>query len=77
MAECDDQYDGSDHFHFADASSGGYSVAVFPQQVAVNRHASSANYLFADGHVERLAWSKVIQQIQSTGDRLVRPDGNP
>ena len=77
MAECDDQYDGSDHFHFADASSGGYSVAVFPQQVAVKRHASSANYLFADGHVERLAWSKVIQQIQSTGDRLVRPDGNP
>ena len=77
MAECDDQYEGADHFHFADASSGGYSVAVFPQQVAVKRHERSANYLFADGHVERLAWSKVIQQIQSAGDRLVRPDGNP
>ena len=77
MAECDDQYEGADHFHFADASSGGYSVAVFPQQVAVKRHERSANYLFADGHVERLAWSKVIQQIQSAVDRLVRPDGNP
>jgi prepilin-type processing-associated H-X9-DG protein len=50
---------------------------VFPQQVAVKRHNSSANYLFADGHVERLKWSKVLQQIQSAGDRLVRPDGNP
>ena len=77
LAECDDQYDGADHFHFADASAGGYSPAVFPTQVAVKRHQSSANYLFADGHVEKLAWPKVLKQIQTTGNRLVRPDGNP
>lgn len=77
MTESDDEYEGADHFHFADASSGGYAVAVFPQQVAVKRHERAANYLFADSHVERRAWSKVIQQIQSVGDRLVRPDGNP
>jgi prepilin-type processing-associated H-X9-DG protein len=77
VAECDDQYDGADHFHFADASSGGYSPAVFPLQVAVMRHQSGANYLFADGHVAKLAWRKVLQQIQTVGDRLVRPDGNP
>jgi len=77
VAECDDQYEGSDHFHFADASADGYSPAVFPTQVAVKRHESGANYLFADGHVAKLAWSKVLQQIQATGDRFIRPDGNP
>jgi prepilin-type N-terminal cleavage/methylation domain-containing protein/prepilin-type processing-associated H-X9-DG protein len=77
LAECDDQYDGADHFHFADASAGGYSPAVFPQQVAVKRHQAGANYLFADGHVVKLAWPRVLQQIQSVGDCLVRPDGNP
>lgn len=77
LAECDDKYDGTDHFHFADASAGGYSPAVFPTQVAVKRHESGANYLFADGHVEKLKWPKVLQRIQTAGDRLVRPDGNP
>lgn len=77
LGEADEQHEGSDHFHFADASHGGYSVAVFPQQVAAKRHQRAANYLFADSHVERLPWSKVIQQIQKPGDRFVRPDGNP
>ncbi len=77
IAECDDKYEDADHFHFADASAGGYSPAVFPLQVAVKRHESGANYLFADGHVAKIAWAKVLQQIQVTGDRLVRPDGNP
>ncbi|MCX6884563.1 MAG: prepilin-type N-terminal cleavage/methylation domain-containing protein [Verrucomicrobia bacterium] len=77
LAECDDQYEGADHFHFADASAGGYTPAVFPTQVAVQRHQAGANYLFADGHVQKLAWMKVRQQIQATSDRFVRPDGNP
>lgn len=77
IAECDDKYDGADHFHFADGSSGGYTPPVFPLQVAVKRHQSGANYLFADGHVEKLAWLRVLQHIQSAGDRFVRPDGNP
>jgi prepilin-type processing-associated H-X9-DG protein len=77
LAECDDQYESADHFHFADASAGGYSPVVFPLQVAVSRHQSGANYLFADGHVEKLAWPRVLQRIQIVGDRFVRPDGNP
>ena len=77
IAECDDDYEGTDHFHFADDSAGGYTPPVFPTQVAVQRHESGANYLFADGHVERLLWVKVLRQIQTAGDRLVRPDGNP
>jgi prepilin-type processing-associated H-X9-DG protein len=77
LAECDDQYESSDHFHFADDSSGGYSPAVFPLQVAVKRHQSGANYLFADGHAAKLTWAKILQQLQAPGDRLIRPDGNP
>jgi prepilin-type processing-associated H-X9-DG protein/prepilin-type N-terminal cleavage/methylation domain-containing protein len=77
LAECDDTYADADHFHFADASAGGYSPVVFPSQVAVKRHQSGANYLFADGHVEKLRWPRVLQHLQAAGDRLVRPDGNP
>jgi len=77
VAECDDQYEGADHFHFADASAGGYSPPIFPTQVAVKRHEYGADYLFADGHAAKLTWPKVLKQIQTTGDRLVRPDGNP
>jgi prepilin-type N-terminal cleavage/methylation domain-containing protein/prepilin-type processing-associated H-X9-DG protein len=77
LAECDDQYDGADHFHFADATAGGYTPPVFPQQVAVKRHQSGANYLFADGSAALLVWPKVLRQIQTPGDRLIRPDGNP
>lgn len=77
VGECDDQYEGADHFHFADASAGGYSPAVFPTQVAVKRHETGANYLFADGHASKLTWPKVLRQIQATGDRLIRPNGNP
>ena len=77
VGECANEYESVDHFHFADASAGGYSPAVFPTQVAVTRHEAGANYLFADGHVEKLRWANVSQRIQATGDRLVRPDGNP
>ena len=77
IAECDDTYEDSDHFHFADDSSGGYTPPVIPTQVAVNRHELGANYLFAEGHVEKLAWSKVLQRIQTKGDRLIHPQGNP
>jgi len=77
VAECDDLYDGADHFHFADDSAGGYTPAVFPTQVAVKRHATAAVYLFADGHAAKVPWAKILQQLQTTGDRLIRPTGNP
>jgi len=77
IGECDDDYESVDHFHFADTSAGGYSPAVFPTQVAVKRHDSGANYLFVDGHAAKLPWAKVLKQIQTPGDRLVRPNGNP
>ena len=75
MAECADDYEGSDHFHFADEASGGFAPPFFAAQVAVARHLATANYLFADGHVEALRWVRVKDKLVPPGSRFVRPDG--
>lgn len=72
MAECQDKYDASDHFHFADGDVG-YAPAAFSSEVAVTRHNGAANYLFADGHVEGLAWKTVQTELQKPGSRFIRP----
>ena len=77
ISECDEKHASSDHFHFADASAGGYGPAFFSKQVAVKRHSAGANYIFPDGHAAKLQWAKVQQMLQMKGDRFVRPDGNP
>jgi len=74
LAETWGNYIGSDHFHFADAQSGGYSALSFRDQVAVTIHQGSANYLFADGHVSLLSWVKVRNQLPPTVTRFVEPD---
>ena len=76
MAECADspQAD-TDHFHFADAASGGFAPLAFQEQVSVTRHLASANYLFADSHVEALRWVRVKDKLVQPGSRFVRPDG--
>jgi prepilin-type processing-associated H-X9-DG protein len=61
-------------FHFADASSGGYSALAFLQQVAVTIHQGSANYLFADGHVASLRWTQARALLPPAITRFVRPD---
>ena len=68
----DPSNDGSDHFHFAD---GGYTPIYFAQQVAVNRHNNTANYLYVDGHVETLKWLVVKTQLLQPGSRFVNPQG--
>jgi len=75
MAECADDYEGADHFHFADAASGGFTPVSFHGQAAVERHLATANYLFADGHVEARRWLRVKDELVRTGSRFVRPDG--
>jgi prepilin-type N-terminal cleavage/methylation domain-containing protein/prepilin-type processing-associated H-X9-DG protein len=75
MAECMDDYEGADHFHFADSGSGGFTPLSFVAQVAVTRHQSGANYLFADGHVEMLQWARVEPQLGQTGSRFIHPAG--
>jgi prepilin-type N-terminal cleavage/methylation domain-containing protein/prepilin-type processing-associated H-X9-DG protein len=75
LAETRGDYDGADHFHFADASSGGFSTNAFATAVAVLRHRGSANYLFADAHVEGLPWARVKTLLGPPITRFVRPDG--
>jgi len=76
MAECADspQAD-TDHFHFADAASGGFTPLSFQEQVAIVRHGTAANYLFADSHVEALRWVRVKEELVRAGSRFVRPNG--
>jgi prepilin-type N-terminal cleavage/methylation domain-containing protein/prepilin-type processing-associated H-X9-DG protein len=76
MAEAHETFLGSDHFHFADVSSGGYEPIAFAGSIAVERHLGGANYLFVDSHVETLKWSAVRKRLDVLGDRLVRPDGH-
>jgi len=65
---------GSDHFHFADASSGGYSALAFMQQVAVTIHQGSANYLFADSHVSAVKWPQARALLPPAVTRFVQPN---
>lgn len=75
FAEAHEEFTGSDHFHFADASSGGFEPAAFASSVAVQRHLGGANYLFVDGHAETVKWPVVSKRLEAVGDRFVRPDG--
>ncbi len=77
MAECADKYASSDHFHFADPTDGDYSPESFKSEIAVMRHLNTANYLFVDGHVERLNWNPVKPKLTSSGSRFVNPAGKP
>lgn len=77
MAEAHEDIGSSDHFHFADASSGGFEPVSFAGQVAVERHLGGANYLFVDAHVTMMKWAEVRRRLETPGDRLVRPDGLP
>jgi len=75
LAETPGNYLGSDHFHFADPSSGGFTPNAFAAQVAVQRHSGGANYLFADAHVRKLSWLQVKALLGPPVTRFVRPDG--
>lgn len=63
----------SDHFHFAAYRGGELPAGVFSGQVDVERHRHGANYLFADGHVESLAWTDVQKRLAEPGSRFVDP----
>jgi len=75
LAEAAPEFEGADHFHFADAASGGFGTNSFSGQVAVERHRGSANYLFADAHAQGFPWATLRVQLGREGSRLVRPDG--
>ena len=74
LAETWGDFLGSDHFHFADASSGGYTVLSFQSQVAVTIHSGGANYLFADSHVSDLSWLRAKNLLPPAVSRFVQPN---
>ena len=73
MAECADTYLNSDHFHFADPDDGDYSPGGFITEVAALRHQNASNYLFVDGHVDRMNWSTVKQALLEKNSRFINP----
>jgi prepilin-type processing-associated H-X9-DG protein/prepilin-type N-terminal cleavage/methylation domain-containing protein len=77
MLECDNHYENSDHFHFADPDDGDYSASGFKAQISEDRHDGKANYLFVDFHVEALSWPSVRSELTKRGSRFVKPSGYP
>lgn len=68
-------YGGTDHFHFADGEEGGYTPAAFSSQVHVNVLDGYGHYLFVDGHVDRLRWDALKNELTRPGSRFVNPAG--
>lgn len=64
----------SDHFHFVGHD---YSSTGFVAAVETVRHLQGANYLFVDGHAERLSRSMVMSMADLPGSKLVNPEGKP
>lgn len=73
FAEASPSYQNSDHFHFADYHGAPIPPEVFRDEVEVEAHGQSANYLFADGHVETLTWADVQARLAADGSRFVDP----
>ena len=74
-AETTGDFGSSDHFHFADAASGGFIPRSFSSQVAVVRHDQRANYLYADAHVAGESWPRIRLLLGPPITRFIRPDG--
>ncbi|MEO6053538.1 MAG: H-X9-DG-CTERM domain-containing protein, partial [Chthoniobacterales bacterium] len=64
----------SDHFHFADPD-GGHSSSAFKSEVWVELINGGCNYLFLDGHVEKLNWQNVQTKLSQPDSKFIRPDG--
>ncbi len=78
MAEISDTTT-TDHFHFADPPNdpSTYSSLSFFLAVAVKRHWEGANYLFVDGHAERLSWPQTKNNLNVPKSQFVNPEGKP
>ena len=64
-----------EHFHFAGIRGGPSRISAnqFRGFVNVECHGTSANYLFADGHVENLAWSQVQTRLAEPESAFLVP----
>jgi prepilin-type N-terminal cleavage/methylation domain-containing protein/prepilin-type processing-associated H-X9-DG protein len=64
-----------EHFHFAGIRGGASRITPnqFRRDVNVTCHGSSANYLFADGHLENLRWTEVRSRLTQTNSSFLVP----
>jgi prepilin-type processing-associated H-X9-DG protein/prepilin-type N-terminal cleavage/methylation domain-containing protein len=64
-----------EHFHFSGTRGGASRITPnqFRGEVNVTCHGSSANYLFADGHVENLPWTEVQSRLTQPNSSLLVP----
>lgn len=73
FAEAARTYANSDHLHFAVYNGLPVSPADFLQQVGATRHLQSANYVFADGHMESLPWTRVKELLKQPAEQFLEP----
>jgi prepilin-type processing-associated H-X9-DG protein len=64
-----------EHFHFAGKRGGASRITPnqFRAEVNVTCHGSSANYVFADGHVENLRWTEVQSRLTQPNSSFLVP----
>ena len=64
-----------EHFHFAGKRGGASRITPnqFRAEVNVTCHGSSANYVFADGHVENLRWTEVQSRLTQPNSSFLIP----
>lgn len=75
LAEARGDFEGTDHFHFAEVPGGWLTADQFALQVDLERHRRSANYLFPDSHVQSASSKQVRSLLSVEGTRFIRPDG--
>ena len=75
LAEARGDFEGTDHFHFAEVPGGWLTADQFGLQVDLERHRRSANYLFADSHVQSVSSKQIRSLLSVEGTRFLRPDG--
>ncbi|CAN5512647.1 hypothetical protein BH09VER1_BH09VER1_45090 [soil metagenome] len=70
------EHGGADHFHFADGEEGGYSPSGFASEVQVDVLNGAGHYLFVDGHVERISWKILTNELNRPGSKFIDPTGH-
>jgi prepilin-type N-terminal cleavage/methylation domain-containing protein/prepilin-type processing-associated H-X9-DG protein len=73
FGEATQTYANTDHFHFSDYAGVSMPPEILAQQIAVERHLGSANYAFADAHLETLSWAQAQDRLRATGSIFVDP----
>jgi prepilin-type processing-associated H-X9-DG protein/prepilin-type N-terminal cleavage/methylation domain-containing protein len=64
-----------EHFHFTSTRGGASRISPnqFKTEVNVQCHNAGANYLFADGHSEKLSWNDVQIRLNQASPNLLMP----